>query len=68
MMKRIQAFCDKFEITQDELFSLIGTAVCHIGMICEKAGKDTSLYRDMDDYIMNELLTSGYIKEDFNED
>ena len=64
MMKRIQAFCDKFELTEDELFSLIGTGVCHMATIAINAGKDDSLFSDMDDYIMNELLISGYIKED----
>jgi hypothetical protein len=34
-----------------------------------KAGKDDSLFSDMDDYIMNELLNSGYTKEgDSDED
>lgn len=69
MMKRIQAFCDKFEMTEDELFSLIGTGVCHMAVLAINAGKDNSLFSDMDDYIMNELLNSGYIKEgDFDED
>lgn len=68
-LQRIQAFCDQFELTEDELFSLIGTGVCRMAVITINAGKDDSLYSDMDDYIMNELLTSGYIKEgDFNED
>lgn len=62
-LQRIQAFCDEFETSADQLFSMIGFAVCHIGSIKVNAGEDVSLLIKMDNYIYNELTKRGYIKE-----
>ena len=62
-IKRIREFCDRFEVSADDLFGLLGTGLCQQCLILLKAGNDYSDFAEMESYIYNDLKKRGVINE-----
>ena len=64
-IERIEKFMDKFELSMNEIFAMMGTGVC-ASQIYNTTISESSLQflKEMDDYIFNELLENGGIRND----
>lgn len=61
--KRIREFCDRFDVSADILFELVGMGLCHHCRILLNAGIDYSDFAEMETYIYNDLKKRGIINE-----
>lgn len=60
-IERIEKFMDKFELSMNRIFSLLGVGVCESGILACKINNKQymDLFKQMDDYIFNDLLENG---------